>query len=103
MSNNDELTRGASWQHYGIIKKPIVTEKGASLGILTLAVDTRASKTAIKEAVERVFNVRVTGVRTANYTGKPKRVGRSVGRRSGYKKAYVSLAEGSEINILEGV
>jgi large subunit ribosomal protein L23 len=103
MSVNDESGRGASSQHYNIIKKPILTEKGASLGILTLAVDPRASKTAIREAVERVFQVKVTGVRTANYTGKPKRVGRSVGRRSGYKKAYVSLAEGSEINILEGV
>ena len=103
MSINEELSGGASSQHYSIIKKPIITEKGASLGILTLAVDSRASKTAIREAVERLFKVKVTGVRTANYTGKPKRVGRSFGRRAGYKKAYISLAEGSEINILEGV
>jgi large subunit ribosomal protein L23 len=103
MSINDEVIGGASSQHFSIIRKPIMTEKGANLGVLTLAVDPRASKTAIREAVERVFKVKVTAVRTANYAGKPKRVGRSVGRRSSYKKAYVSLAEGSEINILEGV
>ena len=103
MSINDELSRRASSQHYNIIRKPILTEKCAKLGVLTLSVDPRASKTAIREAVERVFRVKVTGVRTVNYAGKPKRVGRSVGSRSGYKKAYVSLAEGSDVNVLEGV
>ena len=103
MSVNNEFIRSASSQHFSVIKKPILTEKGAKLGVLTLEVDTRACKVAIREAVERIFNVKVTGVRTVNYAGKPKRVGRSVGRRSGYKKAYVSLAEGSQINILEGV
>lgn len=93
----------ASPEHYGIIKGPIITEKGASQGVVTISVDPRADKAAIREAVQRIFKVKVTRVRTANYKGKPKRVGQSFGRRAGYKKAFISLAEGSEINILEGV
>lgn len=103
MEGQDSMFGDASPEHYGIIKGPIVTEKGAAQGVLTISVDSRANKAAIKEAVQRVFKVKVTQVRTANYKGKPKRVGQSLGRRSGFKKAFISLAEGSEINILEGV
>jgi large subunit ribosomal protein L23 len=89
--------------HYAILKSPVLTEKAMSTGLLVLTVDPRANKTDIRVAVERVFKVKVVGVRTARYNGKPKRVGRSVGKRAGYKKAYITLAEGSEVNVLEGV
>ena len=103
MSVDKQTKKGADSHHYGLLKGPLVTEKAAQQGLIVLSVDPRATKTEIKDAVERVFNVTVARVRTANYSGKPKRVGRSIGRRAGFKKAYITLAEGSEINLVEGV
>jgi len=60
-----------------------------------------ASKTEIKQAVELLFEVSVTGVTVMNYAGKIKRHGQSSGRRAAWKKAYVRLAEGSHIDFLE--
>jgi large subunit ribosomal protein L23 len=57
-----------------------------------------ATKPEIKAAVEMMFNVTVDGVRVANVKGKVKRMGRLVGRRNDWKKAYVCLAPGQEIN-----
>jgi large subunit ribosomal protein L23 len=60
-----------------------------------------ATKKEIKQAVELLFEVSVTGVRVMNYPGKTKRYGLSRGRRSDWKKAYVRLAEGNHIEFLE--
>ena len=57
----------------------------------------------IHKAVERLFKVHVEKVRTANYLGKLRRVGRNVGRRPGWKKAYVTLREGERIDFFEAV
>ena len=57
-----------------------------------------ATKPEIKAAVEMLFNVDVTGVQVANVKGKVKRFGQTVGRRSNWKKAYVTLAEGQDID-----
>ena len=64
-------------------------------------VDPRANKLEIKMAVEKVFNVKVDTVRTLNCHGKKKRMGKQMGRRADWKKAIVSLAEGSKIDFLE--
>ncbi|MDF1576941.1 MAG: 50S ribosomal protein L23 [Desulfurivibrionaceae bacterium] len=88
-----------------VIKKPCLTEKGMGLqeehNQIVVKVDPRANKIEIKEAVERLFNVKVEKVRTANMHGKMKRVGRHMGRRNDWKKAIVSLGEGHKVDFLE--
>ncbi len=103
MNSRIQEGKQADPHHYAILKAPVLTEKAMSTGLLVLTVDPRANKIEIRLAVERVFKVKVVGLRTVRYKGKPKRVGRSVGKRAGYKKAYITLAEGSEVNVLEGV
>ncbi|HXN17913.1 MAG TPA: 50S ribosomal protein L23 [Candidatus Binatus sp.] len=86
---------------YQVIKRPIITEKG--LGVketqhtVVFEVASDATKTEIKEAVQRVFKVKVDHVRTANFHGKFRRRGRAEGFRSDWKKAYVRLAEGEKM------
>jgi large subunit ribosomal protein L23 len=86
---------------YQIIHRPIITEKG--LGVKELQhtvvfeVAKDATKTEIKEAVQRVFKVKVDQVRTAIFHGKFRRRGRAEGFRSDWKKAYVRLAEGEKM------
>lgn len=90
-----------------VIKKPCLTEKGMglqeTLNQIVMKVDPRANKLEIKEAVEKLFNVKVDKVRTCNIHGKEKRVGVNVGRRSDWKKAVVSLAQGHKIDFLENL
>jgi large subunit ribosomal protein L23 len=86
---------------YQVIKRPIITEKG--LGVketqhtVVFEVASDATKTEIKEAVQRVFKVKVDHVRTANFHGKFRRRGRAEGFRNDWKKAYVRLAEGEKM------
>ena len=88
-----------------IIKKPCLTEKGMGLqeanNQIVLKVDPRANKIEIKKAVENLFNVKVSKVRTASMHGKKKRLGRYMGRTSDWKKAIVTLAEGHKVDFLE--
>ena len=86
-----------------IIKAPIITEKSASLAqeknTITFSVDTKANKTEIKNAVEKIFDVKVDSVNTVNVKPKKKRVGRYVGKTNKVKKAIVKLKEGSKIEL----
>ena len=86
-----------------IIKAPIVTEKSAKLAqegnTITFSVDTKANKTEIKQAVEKLFNVKVESVNTVNVRPKKKRVGRYAGKTNKVKKAIVKLSEGSSIEL----
>ena len=88
-----------------IIKAPIVTEKSRMLadkeGKYLFIVDPRASKTEIKQAIERIFNVKVEEISTINVVPKKKRVGRYSGLSNRAKKAIVKLAEGQSINLGE--
>ena len=90
-----------------IIQRPIITEKSTIEreleNVVTFRVAPKASKTEIKAAVERLFDVKVVEVRTARMRGKPKRVGRHEGRRANWKKARVKLREGDQIEFFEGV
>lgn len=91
---------------YGILSRPLITEKSTAANAentYVFYVNPRATKTEIRGAVERVFSVQVSSVRTANSMGKIKRIGRSIGRRAKTKKAYVTLKEGSSIQLVEGV
>ena len=90
--------------HYReIIKAPIITEKSANIAAdgqsYVFKVDVKANKTEIKQAIEKIFNVKVSEVRTINVKPKKKRVGRYTGMTSKYKKAIVKLAEGSSIEL----
>ena len=86
---------------FEIIRRPIVTEKGLAgketQRTLCLEVHPDATKSAIKQAVEKIFKVKVEGVRTANYPGKERRRGRYSGYRPDWKKAYVKLKEGEKM------
>jgi len=94
-------TSAATPKVYQIIRRPIITEKG--LGVketqhtVVFEVAKDATKTEIKEAVQRVFKVKVDHVRTAIYHGKFRRRGRAEGFRSDWKKAYVRLAPGEKM------
>jgi large subunit ribosomal protein L23 len=90
-----------------VILRPVVTEASAMLQeerqTYTFIVAKDSNKIEIRSAVQELFNVTVADVRTANYPGKVRRVGRSTGRKSGYKKALVKLVEGDSIDVYEGV
>jgi large subunit ribosomal protein L23 len=99
-------TEAAGIKHFDIIRTPVITEKSArasETGTYSFNVDKRASKTEIRQSIEKVFAVKVDAIRTISYPGKPKRVGRSFGRRDQYKKAYVTLKEGFSIKVVEGL
>ena len=87
---------------YEILRAPHVTEKStlrkeATEGrVLAFEVKRDATKTQIKEAVEKLFSVKVDSVRTARFEGKWKRQGRSRGQRPNWKKAYVTLKPGQK-------
>lgn len=85
-----------------IIKGPIMTEKSAGLAqnnVITFSVDPKANKTQIKQAIEKVFNVKVESVNTINVRPRRKRVGKYIGYTSKVKKAIVKLQEGSSIEL----
>lgn len=84
------------------IVRPLVTEKSTNASAhrtYAFVVRPQASKGAIKEAIEKIYGVRVTHVRTSRYDGKKVRVGRVVGTRSAWKKAFVTVAQGQSITI----
>jgi len=88
---------------FQILKTPHISEKSAVLGDsanqAVFQVATDAKKAEIKAAVEQLFDVKVANVRTVNVKGKSKRQGLRRGKRSDWKKAYVSLEQGHEIDL----
>jgi large subunit ribosomal protein L23 len=92
---------------YSVITAPLITEKVTLVGEagnqVVFRVRPDANKFAIKNAVETLFKVKVTRVRTIQYLGKERRVGKHLGRRPAWKKAYVTLAAGNRIDFFEGV
>jgi len=86
-----------------IIKAPIITEKSSDLlqnkNTITFSVDPKANKIQIKQAIEKVFNVKVESVNTINVKPRKKRVGKYVGRTNHIKKAIIKLKDGSSIEL----
>lgn len=86
-----------------VIKAPIITEKSSDLAqnnnTFVFSVDVKANKTQIKQAVEKIFNVKVEKVNTVNVKPKKRRVGRYIGKTVKVKKAIVKLCEGSSIEL----
>jgi large subunit ribosomal protein L23 len=90
-----------------VVRRALITEKGARLrerdNVYFFEVSPDANKIEIRKAVEEIFRVQVTNVRTINYNGKPKKMGRFSGNRSSWKKAIVTLVEGQTIELFEQV
>lgn len=87
-----------------IIICPLITEKSTTLmaeGKYVFEVAKAANKIEIAKAISQIFNVKVASVNTVNVEGKVKRMGRSIGKRSDYKKAIVKLAAGETIEFFE--
>ena len=86
-----------------IIKAPVITKKSMiaaqNNGEYIFKVDHRCNKIEIKNAIEKIFNVKVTDIRTINVRGKKRRFGRYTGLTNKYKKAIVKLAEGDTIEL----
>lgn len=83
-----------------ISEKATIVAEGSQQVVFRVAKD--ATKPEIKAAVEELFNVKVKGVNIVNVKGKTKRTARGLGKRNDVRKAYVCLAEGSEIDFLAG-
>ena len=93
-------------KHYDVIKEPVITEKatlGSENNQVTFKVAIDATKPAIKDAVEALFDVKVKKVNTLRQAGKVKRFRGVTGRRAEYKKAMVTLEEGHSIDVTMGV
>ena len=89
-----------------IIQAPLISEKGTALtesfNQVLFKVRPDANKIEVKHAVETLFKVKVEQVRMARYLGKMRRVGKNIGRRPTWKKAYVTLKEGDKIDFFGG-
>ena len=94
-------------EYFDVIRAPLLTEKATDLrekfNQICFEVDARANKKQVSDAVEKIFNVKVADVKITNTKPKPKRLGKYTGFKSGYKKAIVSLKDGSKIEIFERV
>lgn len=92
---------------YDVLRRPLVTEKGNALrdeqNKYSFEIARDANKQQVREAVEKLFNVRVRDVQTAVVRGKLKRVRRTVGKLPNWKKAIVTLHPEDQIQIFEGV
>jgi len=90
-----------------VIRRPLITEKATKLkdasNTVCFEVDRDANKIEVRRAVEKLFSVKVLDVRVANREGKWKRMGRFVGQRKAWKKAWVRLAPDQKIEFFEGV
>lgn len=91
---------------WDVIRAPLISEKGSLLAENTqqflFKVRPEANKIEVKRAVESLFKVKVIKVRMARYLGKVRRIGRNMGRRPEWKKAYVTLREGDKIDFFGG-
>jgi large subunit ribosomal protein L23 len=90
---------------YEVIRRPIISEKSTALaevaGRYAFEVATQANKQEIRDAVQRLFNVKVREVRTMMMHGKVKRVGMHLNKRANWKKAIVTLGEGQKIDFFQ--
>ena len=94
------------YRMYDLVRVPVITEKstmGSEHNQVTFRVPLAANKREVKAAIEGLFKVKVTAVNTLRVKGKTKRFRGALGRRSDYKKAIVTLAEGQKIDVTTGV
>lgn len=91
---------------FDIIKRPLDTEKLDRMrdrdNKFAFEIDVKANKTEVKQAIEQLFKVKVLDVKTSIVRGKFRRIGKSEGQKSNWKKAIVTLKEGDAISLFEG-
>ncbi|MBF0292116.1 MAG: 50S ribosomal protein L23 [Nitrospinae bacterium] len=96
-----------SKNQHDLIRKPIITEKAGDAkdkqNKITFAVDPKANKMEVKKAVESIFKVKVDKINIINVKGKPKKLGRSSGKRADWKKAVVTVSSGQTIEVFDQV
>ena len=92
---------------YRVVASPLITEKGTLVNEqgnqFVFRVRADANKVDVRHAIETLFKVKVKKVRTLNYLGKNRRVGKMLGKKPNWKKAYVTLVEGQRIDFFESV
>ena len=92
--------------YYDLIKSPLITEKTTiqkeTINQVSFKISRKANRVEIKSAIENIFNVKVSGVRTMRVKGKTKQRGRIIGKRKDWKKAIVTLMPGERIEFFEG-
>ncbi len=90
-----------------VLVKPLLTEKSSieteATNRYVFKVQTKANKYQIKDAVEKMFDVKVINVKTAVLPGKVKRVGKSMKKTSSWKKAYVKIQDGQKLELFKGI
>lgn len=91
---------------YDIVRRPLITEKTNRqkelANQLTFEVSPDVNRIEVQRAIEKIFNVKVSKIRTMNIHGKKKRRGRIIGKRKNWKKAIVTLMPGERIDFFEG-
>jgi large subunit ribosomal protein L23 len=94
-------------QMENVLKKPLLTEKTSLMTEVAnryaFVVDRKANKYQIKDAVEKLYDVKVVNIKTTVLPGKQKRTGRHVKKTNSFKKAFVQLAEGQKIEFFKGI
>ena len=106
MTRSIKINNISEGKSLNIIQKPILTEKSTNLNQYnqySFVVNQSSNSLQIKKAIEKIFKVKVKKVNTSNVKGKLKSFRGSLGRRSNYKKAFVTLEEGQTIDINAGV
>lgn len=97
----------AHYNHFNVLRKPVITEKSYSAtgnaNQYTFKVAKDATKIQVKDAIEAIFEVKVSAVQVMNYQGKQKRRGMHLGRRPAYRKAVVRLQDGHSLQVAEEV
>ena len=104
--SKENKTNNVTAQMYDTLVRPVITEKSmlsSEAGKIVFRVPLDASKDEVKAAVESIFNVKVSKVNTIRQAGKVKRFRNTLGRRSDFKKALVTLAEGQNIDVTTGI
>ena len=95
----------ATYKDFNVLRQPVVTEKSyaanGNANQYTFKVAVDATKQQVKAAIENVFEVQVEKVQVINVPGKAKRRGYHLGRRPGYRKAVIRLAEGQSLDVAE--
>ncbi|MCI5064943.1 50S ribosomal protein L23 [bacterium] len=107
MAKGNQKGKQSTPADYGVLLRPIITEKTAGMGedgsIVAFEVAPQATKASIRTAVENIFEVEVLGIKTMNCRGKQKRRGAQAGMTRSRKKAYIHLGPGQAIDLVEGL
>ena len=104
--SDKQVLKGVSPKAYGVLLKPLITEKASELGALNkyvFAINPKMNKIEVKKAIRKIYQVDPLKVNILNFSGKKVRAGRIQGSTKNWKKAVVTLRSGDKIEVYEGV